>query len=110
MTGLSPEAVRFFKFLLILVLYSLAMTILNFLLAVNFRNGGIAILISSLFNLFAMTFAGFCKSTLEPLNVFGGLLSNVYPPLSCPFRRYTCGSTMVAVAVPSEILSRGPEC
>ncbi|KAG8858527.1 hypothetical protein FRB96_005199 [Tulasnella sp. 330] len=59
MAGLSPHADRFFKFLLILVLFSLAMTLFNFVLACVFRNGGIAILLSALFNLFTMTFAGF---------------------------------------------------
>ncbi|KAI6125259.1 ABC-2 type transporter-domain-containing protein [Pisolithus croceorrhizus] len=59
MAGLSPEASRFFKFLLILVLYTLAMTLWNFLLATSFRNGGIAILISALSALYQMTYAGF---------------------------------------------------
>ena len=61
MAGLSSEVDRFFKFLLILVLFAIAMGIYNFLLACVFRNGGIAILLSALFNLFMMTFAGFCK-------------------------------------------------
>lgn len=61
MAGLSADAARFFKFLLILVLFSLAMALYNFLLACTFSNGGIAILLSALFNLFTMTFAGFCK-------------------------------------------------
>lgn len=60
MAGLSADAARFFKFLLILVLFALAMALYNFLLACTFRNGGIAILLSALFNLFTMTFAGFC--------------------------------------------------
>ncbi|KAI6046690.1 hypothetical protein EDC04DRAFT_2626574 [Pisolithus marmoratus] len=59
MTGLSPEASRFFKFLFIIVLYALAMTLWNFLLATSFRNGGIAILISALSALYQMTYAGF---------------------------------------------------
>ncbi|KAG8911606.1 hypothetical protein FRC01_005624 [Tulasnella sp. 417] len=59
MAGLSADAARFFKFLLMLVLFSLAMALYNFLLACTFRNGGIAILLSALFNLFTMTFAGF---------------------------------------------------
>ncbi|GAB1517059.1 hypothetical protein RhiTH_000102 [Rhizoctonia solani] len=59
MVGLSPEAARFFKALLVLVLYALAMTLFNFLLATSFRNGGVAILLSALFNLFTMTYAGF---------------------------------------------------
>ncbi|KAG8830307.1 hypothetical protein FRC18_008288 [Serendipita sp. 400] len=59
MAGLAPDAAHFFKFLFVLVLYTFAMTLFNFLLACTFRNGGIAILLSALFNLFIMTFAGF---------------------------------------------------
>ncbi|ORY24311.1 hypothetical protein BCR39DRAFT_547449 [Naematelia encephala] len=59
MVGLSHHPARFFKFLLILVEYSLGMTLFNFLLACVFRHGGIAILLSSLWNLFLMTYAGF---------------------------------------------------
>ncbi|KAG6333232.1 hypothetical protein ID866_5855 [Astraeus odoratus] len=59
MGGLSAEAARFFKFLFILVLFTLVMTLWNFLLATSFRNGGIAILISALSALYQMTFAGF---------------------------------------------------
>ncbi|KAF6758758.1 ABC transporter [Ephemerocybe angulata] len=59
MAGLSPDAARFFKFLFILVLYSLGMTLYNFLLGTLFQNGGIAILLSALSALYQMTFAGF---------------------------------------------------
>jgi len=59
MAGLSPHADRFFKFLFILVLYSLAMVQFNFALAALLRNGGVAILLSSLWNLYMMTYAGF---------------------------------------------------
>ncbi|PVG02198.1 hypothetical protein CPB86DRAFT_751576 [Serendipita vermifera] len=59
MAGLAPDAAHFFKFLFVLVLFTFAMTLFNFLLACTFRNGGIAILLSALFNLFIMTFAGF---------------------------------------------------
>ncbi|KAH7890070.1 ABC-2 type transporter-domain-containing protein [Phlebopus sp. FC_14] len=59
MAGLAPDAAHFFKFLFILVLYTLVMTLFNFLLATLFRNGGIAILISALTALYQMTFAGF---------------------------------------------------
>ncbi|KAF9484945.1 hypothetical protein BDN70DRAFT_871937 [Pholiota conissans] len=59
MAGLAPEAVNFFKFLLILVLYSLCITLFNFLLGTLFQNGGIAILLSALSALYQMTFAGF---------------------------------------------------
>ncbi|TDL20128.1 hypothetical protein BD410DRAFT_829832 [Rickenella mellea] len=59
MAGLAKDAAHFFKFLFILVLFSLAMTLFNFLLACTFRNGGIAILLSALTGLYQMTFAGF---------------------------------------------------
>ncbi|EIW60918.1 uncharacterized protein TRAVEDRAFT_166013 [Trametes versicolor FP-101664 SS1] len=59
MAGLAQDAAHFFKFLFILVLYTLAMTLFNFLLACLFRNGGIAILLSALTALYQMTYAGF---------------------------------------------------
>ncbi|GAA5976278.1 hypothetical protein JCM5350_001403 [Sporobolomyces pararoseus] len=59
MVGLSRDAEHFFKFLLILILYSIAMTLFNFLLAAIVSDTGIAILISSVINLFQMAFAGF---------------------------------------------------
>ncbi|KAJ3728308.1 hypothetical protein C8R42DRAFT_619517 [Lentinula raphanica] len=59
MAGLAPDAAHFFKFLFILVLYTLALTLFNFLLGTLFRNGGIAILLSALTALYQMTYAGF---------------------------------------------------
>jgi len=59
MVGLSHEAARFFKYLLVLVEFSAAMTLFNFLLACLFSHGGVAILLSSLCNLYLMTYAGF---------------------------------------------------
>ncbi|KAF8894767.1 ABC transporter [Infundibulicybe gibba] len=59
MAGLAHEASNYFKFLFILVLYTLVMTIFNFLLGALFRNGGVAILLSALTGLYQMTFAGF---------------------------------------------------
>ncbi|KAH7928164.1 hypothetical protein BV22DRAFT_1083525 [Leucogyrophana mollusca] len=59
MAGLAHDAAHFFKFLFILVLYTLVMTLFNFLLGAFFRNGGIAILLSALTALYQMTFAGF---------------------------------------------------
>ncbi|GAA6060477.1 hypothetical protein JCM10212_007108 [Sporobolomyces blumeae] len=59
MVGLAHTADNFFKFLLILLLYSIAMTLFNFLLAALVADVGIAILISSVINLFQMAFAGF---------------------------------------------------
>ncbi|KAJ7671003.1 ABC transporter [Mycena rosella] len=59
MAGLAHDAAHYFKFLFILVLYTLAMTLYNFLLGTLFHNGGIAILLSALSALYQMTFAGF---------------------------------------------------
>ncbi|KAF9654055.1 hypothetical protein BDM02DRAFT_3158815 [Thelephora ganbajun] len=59
MAGLAKDPAHFFKFLFIIVLYTLAMTLWNFLLAVAFENGGIATLVSALSALYQMTFAGF---------------------------------------------------
>jgi hypothetical protein len=59
MAGLAPHAALYFKFLFILVLYTLGMTLFNFLLGTLFNNGGIAILLSALTALYQMTFAGF---------------------------------------------------
>ncbi|KAJ4475603.1 hypothetical protein J3R30DRAFT_3294740 [Lentinula aciculospora] len=59
MAGLASDAAHFFKFLFILVLYTLALTLFNFLLGTLFRNGGIAILLSALTALYQMTYAGF---------------------------------------------------
>ncbi|KAJ7063611.1 hypothetical protein C8F01DRAFT_1133693 [Mycena amicta] len=59
MAGLAHDAAHYFKFLFILVLFTLAMTLFNFLLGTLFNNGGIAILLSALSALYQMTFAGF---------------------------------------------------
>lgn len=59
MVGLAHAAENFFKYLLILILFSIAMTLFNFLLAALVPDVGVAILISSVINLFQMAFAGF---------------------------------------------------
>lgn len=59
MAGLAHDGVHFFKFLFVIVLYTLVMTLFNFLLGTLFRNGGIAILLSALSALYQMTYAGF---------------------------------------------------
>ncbi|KAK0455220.1 uncharacterized protein EV420DRAFT_1644864 [Desarmillaria tabescens] len=59
MAGLAGDAAHYFKFLFVLFLYTLAITLFNFLLGALFRNGGIAILLSALSALYQMTFAGF---------------------------------------------------
>lgn len=80
MVGLDSDAARFFKCLLIFVEFSLTLTLFvsarsssvdlhsslmldpglqNMLLAAVLPNGGITILLSSLHNLYLMTYAGF---------------------------------------------------
>ncbi|KAH9022606.1 hypothetical protein EDB84DRAFT_1589511 [Lactarius hengduanensis] len=59
MGGLAPHAANYFKFLLVLVLYTIAMTLFNFLLGAAVCNGGLALLLSALSGLYQMTFAGF---------------------------------------------------
>jgi len=88
MVGLSKHAAEFFKFLLIIVEFSLCMCLFNFLLACVFRQGGVAILLSSLCNLFLMTYAGFFVN-----------LGNIPPVLR--WLRYfsTLGFTLEALSV-----------
>ncbi|KAH9978479.1 hypothetical protein BJV74DRAFT_138444 [Russula compacta] len=59
MAGLAPHAANFFKFLLVLVLYTICMTLFNFLLGSAISDGGLALLLSALAGLYQMTFAGF---------------------------------------------------
>lgn len=59
MAGLAPHAANFFKFLLIFVLYTMTMTLFNFLLGVAVPDGGLALLLSGLSVLYQMAFAGF---------------------------------------------------
>lgn len=88
MTGLAPHPANFFKFLLVLVLYTISMTLFvtfffslllrsyrshrrlslrrlplpnkqNFLLGSAVSDGGLALLLSALATLYQMTFAGF---------------------------------------------------
>lgn len=73
MVGLALSAARFFKFLLILVLYTLTMTLYNFLLGALFEHPSLAILLSSLWNLFNMTYAGFFINIAKIPAVLGWL-------------------------------------
>ncbi|ORY75662.1 hypothetical protein BCR35DRAFT_292865 [Leucosporidium creatinivorum] len=59
MVGLAHSAAHFFKFLLILILFNIATTMWNLFLAAIINDSGIAILVSSVINLFQMAFAGF---------------------------------------------------
>ncbi|KAL7423124.1 hypothetical protein Q5752_002424 [Cryptotrichosporon argae] len=88
MVGLSHQPARFFKYLLILVEYSSAMTLFNFLLASVFSHAGIAILVSSLCNLFLMTYAGFFVN-----------LSQIPPVLRWLRYLSTLGYTLEALAI-----------
>lgn len=49
MVGLSSSAAQFFKFLLVLLLYTLTTTLWNFFLAASFTDVGVAILVSSMY-------------------------------------------------------------
>jgi len=59
MAGLAAHAANYFKYLLVLVLYTICMALFNFLLGSAITNGGLAILVSALTGLYQMTFAGF---------------------------------------------------
>jgi hypothetical protein len=54
MVGLSADAARFFKFLLILVEFNITTTLWNFFLAAAIADNGVAILISAVSNLIFM--------------------------------------------------------
>lgn len=73
MVGLAQDAAHFFKFLLILVQYALSMTLYNFLLGALFAHPSIAILLSSLWNLFNITYAGFFINIAKIPKVLGWL-------------------------------------
>jgi hypothetical protein len=53
-----------YKFLLILLEFSIVETLFNFFLATTIRNGGTAILLSSLICLAQMAYAGQCQALL----------------------------------------------
>lgn len=59
MVGLAPTAARFFKFLLILLETQIFFSLYNFLLPSVFTHVGVATLLSSLWNLFNLVYAGF---------------------------------------------------
>ncbi|GAA5826776.1 hypothetical protein JCM11251_002890 [Rhodosporidiobolus azoricus] len=59
MVGLAATAAHFFKFLLILLLFTIATTLWNFFLAAAITDVGVAILISSIINLGQLAYAGF---------------------------------------------------
>ncbi|BGP19648.1 hypothetical protein JCM10213v2_007744 [Rhodosporidiobolus nylandii] len=59
MVGLAATAAHFFKFLLILLLFAIATTLWNLFLAAAISDAGVAILISSILNLFQLAYAGF---------------------------------------------------
>lgn len=59
MVGLNHAASRFFKFMLILLEMQISFTLYNFLLPSVFSHVGIATLLSSLWNLFNLVYAGF---------------------------------------------------
>lgn len=54
MVGLHHDAAAFFKFLLILILFNITTTLWNLFLAASIAEPGVAILVSSVVNLFQM--------------------------------------------------------
>lgn len=60
MVGLARDAAHFFKFLLIAVEFSISMVLYNFLLASVFSHPSIATLLSAMWTLFNMVYAGKC--------------------------------------------------
>lgn len=58
MVGLASDAAHFFKFLLIAVEFSISMVLYNFLLASVFSHPSIATLLSAMWTLFNMVYAG----------------------------------------------------
>ena len=77
MVGLSPDAANFFKYLLILVLYSIAMTLFNFLLAALVSEVGVAILISAVYALIPLylTVSEHAHSISPPASIYSKWLS-----------------------------------
>ena len=59
MTGLVPDSVHFFKFMLVLILFNLAAAAVCLFIGILCKNGGVANLIGSLVMLFSLLFAGF---------------------------------------------------
>ncbi|KAG5980748.1 hypothetical protein E4U55_003701 [Claviceps digitariae] len=59
MTGLIPDFVHFFRFMLVLVLFNLSAASICLLVGILCKNGGLANLIGSLIMLFSLLFAGF---------------------------------------------------
>ncbi|KYK56055.1 ABC transporter [Drechmeria coniospora] len=59
MTGLVPDAMHFFKFILVLVLFNLAAAAICLFVGIVCKNGGVANLLGSLVMLFSLLFAGF---------------------------------------------------
>ncbi|KAG6000847.1 hypothetical protein E4U21_004948 [Claviceps maximensis] len=59
MTGLIPDFVHFFRFMLVLVLFNLSAASICLLVGILCQNGGLANLIGSLIMLFSLLFAGF---------------------------------------------------
>lgn len=59
MTGLVPDSIHFFKFMLVLVLFNLAAAAICLFIGIVCKDGGVANLIGSLVMLFSLLFAGF---------------------------------------------------
>lgn len=62
MVGLAPAASNFFKYLLVLLEYTVVVTLFNLLLAASIKNLGIATLLSAVLVLFQMAYSSFFVS------------------------------------------------
>jgi hypothetical protein len=63
--GIDANAATFFKYLLVAFLFTIVMVLYNFLLAAVITHGGIAVLLSSLWNLLNFVYAGFFVNTKQ---------------------------------------------
>ncbi|MCJ1414761.1 hypothetical protein MMC32_001089 [Xylographa parallela] len=101
MTGLVPSWPEFLKFMLIIILFNLAASVICLLIGILFKDSGVANLIGSLVMLFSLLFAGFLlnreampKSALwlQKLSIFHygfeGLMVNEVRYLTLIDRRY----------------------
>lgn len=87
MVGLAKDASHFFKFLLIILLFSICMTVWNFLLAAAIDDTGSAILISAMYALFPSswdsgTFAHPGNVHIHSINLFQMAFAGFFVNLS----------------------------
>lgn len=106
MAGLAPEAVHFFKFILILVLYSLCMTVFVRRLSINSYNAGSRLIFHMLQEL-PVRHAVPKRRNRHPSIGPGCSVPDDIRGLLCSPQRYTPCSTMVSVVLSAEICAGG---